>query len=133
MERAAHRLSPMGPRRHPHPHGDRPYGYFWWIDAKRPDRFYAFGNYRQYIYLGPRADVVAVRLDSDWGFGNEAWLATFRAIGNQLADCVDSETVRGSMCLISPAQSAMPMVGYRVSLHAEAIEGRARSRRAPRW
>jgi CubicO group peptidase (beta-lactamase class C family) len=24
------------------------------------------------------------RLGSDWGFGNEAWLATFRAIADQL-------------------------------------------------
>jgi CubicO group peptidase (beta-lactamase class C family) len=62
-----------------------PYGYFWWIDGKRPDRFYAFGNYGQYIYVDPRADVVVVRLGSDWGFGNEQWLATFRAIADQLA------------------------------------------------
>jgi CubicO group peptidase (beta-lactamase class C family) len=61
------------------------YGYFWWIDGKRPDRFYAFGNYGQYIYVDPRADVVVVRLGSDWGFGNEQWLATFRAIADQLA------------------------------------------------
>jgi len=30
-----------------------PYGYFWWIDGKRPDRSYAFGNYGQYIYVDP--------------------------------------------------------------------------------
>jgi CubicO group peptidase (beta-lactamase class C family) len=62
-----------------------PYGYFWWIDGKRPDRFYAFGNYGQYIYVDPHADAVVVRLGSDWGFGNEQWLATFRAIADQLA------------------------------------------------
>ena len=62
-----------------------PYGYFWWIDGKRSDRFYAFGNYGQYIYVDPHADVVVVRLGSDWGSGNEAWLATFRAIADQLA------------------------------------------------
>jgi CubicO group peptidase (beta-lactamase class C family) len=62
-----------------------PYGYFWWIDGKRPDRFYAFGNYGQYIYVDPHADAVVVRLGSDWGFGNEAWLATFRAITDQVA------------------------------------------------
>jgi CubicO group peptidase (beta-lactamase class C family) len=61
-----------------------PYGYFWWIDGRRPDRFYALGNYGQYIYVDPRADVVVVRLGSDWGLGNEAWLATFRAIADQL-------------------------------------------------
>jgi CubicO group peptidase (beta-lactamase class C family) len=62
-----------------------PYGYFWWIDGKRPDRSYAFGNYGQYIYVDPHADVVVVRLGSDWGFGNEAWLAIFRDIADQLA------------------------------------------------
>lgn len=62
-----------------------PYGYFWWIDGKRPDSFYAFGNYGQYIYVDPRADMVVVRLSSDWGFGNEQWLATFRDIADQLA------------------------------------------------
>jgi CubicO group peptidase (beta-lactamase class C family) len=62
-----------------------PYGYFWWVDGKRPDRFYAFGNYGQYIYVDPRAEVVVVRLGSDWGFGNEQWLATFRAVADQLA------------------------------------------------
>jgi CubicO group peptidase (beta-lactamase class C family) len=61
------------------------YGYFWWVDGKRPDRFYAFGNYGQYIYVDPRADVVVVRLGSDWGFNNERWLASFRAIADQLA------------------------------------------------
>jgi CubicO group peptidase (beta-lactamase class C family) len=47
-----------------------PYGYFWWIDGKRPDRFDAFGNYGQYIYVDPH---------------NEAWLAIFRDIADQLA------------------------------------------------
>jgi CubicO group peptidase (beta-lactamase class C family) len=73
---------------HTHTATDFPnrYGYFWWIDGKRPDRFYASGNYGQYIYVDPHADVVVVRLGSDWGFGNEAWLATFRDIADQLAD-----------------------------------------------
>jgi CubicO group peptidase (beta-lactamase class C family) len=62
-----------------------PYGFFWWIDGRRPSRFYALGNYGQYIYVDPQADVVVVRLGSDWGFGNEAWLATFRAIADHLS------------------------------------------------
>ncbi len=72
----------------PHTRTDfpNPYGYFWWIDGQRPDRFYAFGNYGQYIYVDPRADVVIVRLGNDWGFGNEQWLRTFRAVADQLAD-----------------------------------------------
>lgn len=68
----------------PRPTSPTPYGYFWWIDGKRPESFYALGNYGQYIYVDPQADVVVVRLGSDWGFGNEAWLATFRAIADQL-------------------------------------------------
>jgi CubicO group peptidase (beta-lactamase class C family) len=61
-----------------------PYGYFWWVDGRRRDRFYALGNYGQYIYVDPVASVVVVRLGSDWGFGNERWLATFRRISNDL-------------------------------------------------
>jgi CubicO group peptidase (beta-lactamase class C family) len=62
------------------------YGYFWWIDGRRPGCFYAFGNYGQYVYVDPLARVVVVRLGSDWGYGNERWLTTFRAIADQLAD-----------------------------------------------
>jgi CubicO group peptidase (beta-lactamase class C family) len=62
-----------------------PYGYFWWIDGKRPDRFYAFGNYSQYIYVDPRADVVVVRLGERPGVRQRKWLATFRAIADQVA------------------------------------------------
>jgi CubicO group peptidase (beta-lactamase class C family) len=48
-----------------------PSGYFWWIDGRRCDRFYAFGNYGQYIYVDPVARTVVVRLGSDWGFDTE--------------------------------------------------------------
>jgi CubicO group peptidase (beta-lactamase class C family) len=61
-----------------------PYGYFWWIDGRRHDRFYAFGNYGQYVYVDPVADAVIVRLGSDWGFGNERWLALFRDIADRV-------------------------------------------------
>ncbi|MFN8201451.1 MAG: serine hydrolase [Solirubrobacteraceae bacterium] len=59
-----------------------PYGYLWWIDGRRPGRFYAFGNYGQYIYIDPIASIVIVRLGSDWGHDNERWLSTFRAIAD---------------------------------------------------
>ncbi|HEY3020471.1 MAG TPA: serine hydrolase [Solirubrobacteraceae bacterium] len=62
-----------------------PYGYFWWIDGHRPGLFYALGNYGQYVYIDPRADTVIVRLGSDWDHGNEAWLALFRRIADDLA------------------------------------------------
>ena len=66
----------------PAPH----YGYFWWIDTARPGRFYALGNLGQYIYVAPDADTVIVRLGSDWGVSNGAWIATFRGIADDLVD-----------------------------------------------
>ena len=65
---------------------DKPYGYFWWVDGARAGRFYAFGNYGQYVYVAPESEVVVVRLGSDWGVDNDSWLATFRQITDQLAD-----------------------------------------------
>ena len=62
------------------------YQYFWWIDTTRPGRFYALGNLGQYIYVAPDADTVIVRLGSDWGVSNGAWVATFRRIADQLAE-----------------------------------------------
>ena len=71
---------------------DNPYGYFWWVDAERPENFYAFGNYGQYIYVAPDADAVIVRTGSDWGVDNQRWLAIFRDITEQLADAPSSGT-----------------------------------------
>lgn len=65
---------------------DNAYGYFWWVDAERPQNFYAFGNYGQYIYVAPAAKTVIVRSGRDWGAGNRSWLDTFRGIADQLAD-----------------------------------------------
>jgi CubicO group peptidase (beta-lactamase class C family) len=61
-----------------------PYGYFWWIDGQRPGRFYAFGNYGQYVYVDPVDRTVIVRLGSDWGMGNEEWLSLYREVIDQL-------------------------------------------------
>jgi CubicO group peptidase (beta-lactamase class C family) len=72
---------------------DNPYGYFWWLDGERPDRFYAFGNHGQYIYVDPVAQVVAVRLGSDWGVDNDSWLAIFRAVASQLASAPGTRTI----------------------------------------
>jgi CubicO group peptidase (beta-lactamase class C family) len=57
-----------------------PYGYFWWVDGEHPDRFYAFGNYGQYVYVAPDANLVVVRLGSDWGLDNDGWLSIFRSL-----------------------------------------------------
>jgi CubicO group peptidase (beta-lactamase class C family) len=61
------------------------YQYFWWIDTERPGRFYALGNFGQYIYVAPDADAVIVRFGRDWGVDNETWLATFRDVADRLA------------------------------------------------
>lgn len=60
------------------------YGYYWWVDAERPGRFYALGKYGQYIYVAPDADTVVVRLGRDWGIDNDTWLVIFRDIADQL-------------------------------------------------
>ena len=52
---------------------------------KRPERFYALGNFGQYVYVAPDANAVIVRNGSDWGIENDAWLATFRDIADRLA------------------------------------------------
>lgn len=69
-----------------------PYGYFWWVDGQRPGRFYAFGNYGQYIYVDPIADMVVVRLGSDWGLDNQGWLALFHSIADQLTSATRKAT-----------------------------------------
>ncbi len=59
--------------------------YFWWIDTQRLDRFYALGNFGQYVYVAPDADAVIVRLGRDWGVENDTWIATLRDIADRLA------------------------------------------------
>jgi len=61
------------------------YQYFWWVDTERPGRYYALGDYGQYIYVAPDADAVVVRLGRDWGVDNRTWVATLRDIADRLA------------------------------------------------
>ena len=61
------------------------YRYFWWVDAARTGRFYALGNFGQYIYVAPDASTVIVRNGSDWGVDNDRWLAVFRGVADELA------------------------------------------------
>jgi CubicO group peptidase (beta-lactamase class C family) len=61
------------------------YQYFWWIDVELAGRYYALGNYGQYIYVAPDADAVVVRLGRDWGVDNPTWRNTFRDIADRLA------------------------------------------------
>jgi CubicO group peptidase (beta-lactamase class C family) len=62
------------------------YQYFWWVDTVRPDRFYAVGNFGQYIYVAPDAGAVIVRNGRDWGEDNDTWLSVFREIADRLAE-----------------------------------------------
>jgi CubicO group peptidase (beta-lactamase class C family) len=62
------------------------YQYFWWIDTERPGRFYALGNFGQYIYVAPDAGSVIVRNGRDWGVDNDTWLTVFREVADQLAE-----------------------------------------------
>jgi CubicO group peptidase (beta-lactamase class C family) len=62
------------------------YQYFWWIDVERPGRFYALGNFGQYIYVAPDAGAVIVRLGGDWGVENQTWVTTFREIADHLTE-----------------------------------------------
>jgi CubicO group peptidase (beta-lactamase class C family) len=62
------------------------YQYFWWIDTQRPDRFYALGNFGQYIYVAPDAGTVIVRNGRDWGVENDMWLSVFREVADRLAE-----------------------------------------------
>lgn len=60
------------------------YQYFWWIDTERPGRFYALGNFGQYIYVAPDSGTVIVRSGRDWGVDNDTWLTVFRDLADQL-------------------------------------------------
>jgi CubicO group peptidase (beta-lactamase class C family) len=63
----------------------RHYQYLWWVDTQRPGRFYALGNFGQYLYVAPDAGAVVVRFGRDWGVDNRTWLASFRAVADRLA------------------------------------------------
>jgi CubicO group peptidase (beta-lactamase class C family) len=60
------------------------YQYFWWIDTERSGRFYALGNFGQYIYVAPDSGTVIVRSGRDWGVENDTWLAVFRDLADRL-------------------------------------------------
>jgi CubicO group peptidase (beta-lactamase class C family) len=60
------------------------YQYYWWVDVERPGRFYALGNYGQYIYVAPDTDTVVVRTGAEWGVENEVWLSVLREVADRL-------------------------------------------------
>jgi CubicO group peptidase (beta-lactamase class C family) len=62
------------------------YQYFWWIDTERAGRYYALGNFGQYVYVAPDADAVIVRNGRDWGVDDDRWLEILRGIADRLAN-----------------------------------------------
>jgi CubicO group peptidase (beta-lactamase class C family) len=62
------------------------YQYFWWIDTERRGRFYALGNFGQYIYVAPDTGTVIVRNGRNWGVDNDTWLSVFREVADHLAE-----------------------------------------------
>jgi CubicO group peptidase (beta-lactamase class C family) len=60
------------------------YQYWWWIDTKRPGRYYAAGNKGQYVYVAPDKGAVIVRMGRDSGVEFEEW----RHILRQTADAI---------------------------------------------
>jgi len=62
------------------------YQYFWWIDVQRPGRFYALGNFGQYVYVAPDAGAVIVRNGRDWGVDNDTWVSVMRDLADQLVE-----------------------------------------------
>jgi CubicO group peptidase (beta-lactamase class C family) len=62
------------------------YQYFWWLDTERPGRFYALGNFGQYLYVAPDAGAVIVRNGRDWGVENDTWVTVLRKVADLLAE-----------------------------------------------
>ena len=65
------------------------YQYFWWIDTVRPGRFYALGNFGQYIYVAPDAGMSCN--GADWGVDNDTWVGLFRDIADRSRSVVITE------------------------------------------
>jgi CubicO group peptidase (beta-lactamase class C family) len=52
--------------------GDAAYGYFWWVQADRPEQHYfAFGAGGQYVFVSPALDLVAAMASSGTGYGGK--------------------------------------------------------------
>jgi CubicO group peptidase (beta-lactamase class C family) len=62
------------------------YGYFWWIDTERPGRFFAAGNFGQFIYVAPDRNAVVARFGERFGpLDSRAWVATLRGVADVAA------------------------------------------------
>jgi CubicO group peptidase (beta-lactamase class C family) len=71
------------------------YQYFWWVDTERPGRFYALGNFGQYLYVAPDAGAVIVRNGAGWGVTNRTWVSVLRGVADQLGGSRDGASSEG--------------------------------------
>lgn len=58
------------------------YQHWWWIDDAREDRFYARGNFGQFVYVDAGADLVVVRTGTEYGIPD--WPLVLRQIADEL-------------------------------------------------
>jgi CubicO group peptidase (beta-lactamase class C family) len=71
------------------------YQYFWWVDTQRPGRFYALGNFGQYLYVAPDAGAVIVRSGADWGVTNRTWVSVLRDVADRIGGSRDGASSEG--------------------------------------
>ena len=60
------------------------YQYFWWVDTERPGRFYARGNFGQFVYVDRLHDIVVVRTGRD--FGVDDWPKILRDVVDRVIE-----------------------------------------------
>jgi CubicO group peptidase (beta-lactamase class C family) len=59
------------------------YGYLWWIDSARPGRFFAAGNFGQFIYVAPDRDAVVLRFGERYGgIDSQTWVGILRGMAD---------------------------------------------------
>jgi CubicO group peptidase (beta-lactamase class C family) len=61
------------------------YGLFWWLDTARPGRFFAAGNFGQFVYIAPDHNAVVVRSGESYGaLSSQQWLAVLRGLADSV-------------------------------------------------
>jgi len=59
------------------------YGFMWWVDPEAPGRFFAAGNFGQYIYVAPDRNAVLVRFGT--GYGDVDWADVLRRLASRIS------------------------------------------------
>ncbi len=61
------------------------YGYLWWLDPEAPGRFFAMGNFGQYLYVAPDRDAVLVRFGTSYGdLDPLEWVSLLRDLASRI-------------------------------------------------